>query len=212
LEKFPWIARQYAPHRHIPVPTEPSESDHSPLEAPASDFLPEVVVNSLGLEVEMNIAPPEDENELVTNEAKIADQTSSSSAYGLLVASIERSTLAMKELTRQHSEMKTEAAENIASLQDQLSEEKQLSDELALEIESLKRDNTRLVEELAQKKEDFESIVHSMNAMKVSFEETTAHLVEKTEWLDHIGSRITSELNSAATEAERLLKDSGLER
>ncbi len=159
----------------------------------------------------MNVFHTEEENEIVTSDEHIADQTVSGSAYALLVASIERSTVAMKELMRQHSELKFEAAGKIASLQDQLSEEKQRSDAFVLEIEALERENARLVEELTQKKQDFESLAHSMNSMRASFEETTAHLEEKTEWLDHIGSRITSELNSAVSEAERMLKDPGLE-
>lgn len=168
-------------------------------------------MNTLGVEVDMNVVQAEEENEVVTNEAQIAQQSISDSAYGLLVTSIERSTVAMKELIRQHSELKSEAAEKIASLQDQLSEEKQRSDALALEIEALRRDNARLAEELTQKNRDFESLVHSMNSMRASFEETTADLVEKTEWLDHIGSRITSDLNLAVSEAERVLKDPSLE-
>ncbi len=159
----------------------------------------------------MNVSHTEEESEIVTRVEQIAGQTVSGSAYALLVASIERSTAAMKELMRQHSELKFEAAQRIASLQDQLSEERQRSDAFASEIESLERENARLVEELAQKKQDFESLVHSMNSMRACFEETTAHLEEKTEWLDHLGSRITSELNLAVSEAERLLKDPGLE-
>ncbi len=159
----------------------------------------------------MDVFYMEAENEIGISDEQIADQTVSGSAYALLVTSIERSTVAMKELMRQHSALKFESAEKIASLQDQISEERQRSDAFALEIEALERENARLVEELTQKKQDFESLVHSMNSMRASFEETTTHLEEKTEWLDHIGSRITSELNSAVSEAERLLKDPGLE-
>ncbi len=159
----------------------------------------------------MNVFYMEEDKEIVTSNEKLADQTVSGSAYALLVTSIERSTVAMTELMRQHSELKSEAAAKIASLQDQLSEEKQRSDAFALEIEALERENARLVEELTQKKQDFESLVDSMNSMRTSFEETTAHLEEKTEWLDHIGSRITSELNLAVSEAERMLNDPGVE-
>ncbi len=160
----------------------------------------------------MNVLHTEEENEIiVAGDEQISDQTVSASAYALLVTSIERSTMAMKELMRQHSTLKFESAEKIASLQDQLSEEKHRSDAFASEIETLERANARLVEELTRKDQDFESLVDSMNSMRASFEEATVHLEEKTEWLDHIGSRITSELNLAVSEAERMLNDPGVE-
>ncbi len=140
----------------------------------------------------------------------ITKELDSPSEIEVLLSTIEKSTLAIKELMRQNQEIKEEAANTAASLRAELDAERVRSQELREQIKALEHTNAALINDLAETKQELDRNLQSMGSIREELEETTAALEEKTEWLGRLTSRISSELYQAISDAHSLLQNNNV--